>query len=43
MIIASALDGITSIVVANDEQWAGAIAKAAPSLTLCHLDAHVPL
>jgi predicted nucleic acid-binding protein len=43
LIIASALDGITSIVVANDEQWAGAIAKAAPSLTLCHLDAHVPL
>ena len=43
LIIASALDGITSVVVTNDERWAGAMAKAAPGLTLCHLDAHVPL
>ena len=43
LIIASALHGIVSVVVTNDERWAGAIAKAAPGLTLCHLDAHVPL
>jgi predicted nucleic acid-binding protein len=43
LIIASALDGITTIVVANDGQWAGAIARAASGLTLCHLDGHVPL
>ncbi|MBF6606751.1 MAG: hypothetical protein IVW53_14540 [Chloroflexi bacterium] len=31
------------IVVTNDAKWQGAIATAALSLGLCHLDAHLPL
>jgi predicted nucleic acid-binding protein len=43
LIIATALGAGISIVVANDARWASAIADAAPTVTLCHLDAHVPL
>jgi predicted nucleic acid-binding protein len=43
LIIATALGAGISIVIANDARWASAIATAAPTLTLCHLDAHVPL
>ena len=43
LIIATALAREIPIVVANDSHWAKAIATEAPSLTLCHLDAHVPL
>jgi predicted nucleic acid-binding protein len=43
LIIATALGAGISIVVANDAKWASAIAGAAPAVTLCHLDEHVPL
>ena len=43
LIIATALSAGISIVVANDAKWATAIADAAPIVTLCHLDGHVPL
>jgi predicted nucleic acid-binding protein len=43
LIIATALGAGISIVIANDARWASAIADAAPTVTLCHLDAHVPL
>ena len=29
--------------VDHGQRWASAIADAAPTVTLCHLDAHVPL
>jgi len=43
LIIATALGAGISLVIANDAKWASAIADAAPTVTLCHLDAHVPL
>lgn len=43
LIIATAVGAGISIVIANDARWASAIASAAPTLTLCHLDAHLPL
>ena len=43
LIIATALSAGISIVVANDAKWASVIAEAAPIVTLCHLDVHVPL
>jgi len=43
LIIATALGAGIPIVIANDAKWASAIADAAPTVTLCHLDAHVPL
>jgi predicted nucleic acid-binding protein len=43
LLIATALAREIPIVVANDGQWAKAIAMEASALTLCHLDAHVPL
>lgn len=43
LVVATALSAGIPIVVANDARWASAIATAAPTITLCHLDAHVPL
>jgi predicted nucleic acid-binding protein len=43
LVIATALSAGIPIVVANDARWAGAITAAAPTITLCHLDAHMPL
>jgi predicted nucleic acid-binding protein len=43
LIIATALGGGIPIVVANNAKWTRAIADAAPAVTLCHLDEHVPL
>jgi predicted nucleic acid-binding protein len=43
LVIATALSRDIEIVVANDAKWAKAIGMEAASLTLCHLDAHVPL
>jgi predicted nucleic acid-binding protein len=43
LIIATALGAGIGFVIANDAKWAAAIADAAPTVTLCHLDAHVPL
>ena len=43
LIIATVLSAGISIVVANDAKWASVIADAAPIVTLCHLDVHVPL
>ncbi len=43
LIIATAMGAGIGIVIANDAKWASAIADAAPTVTLCHLDAHVPL
>ena len=43
LIIATALGAGIPLLIANDAKWASAIADAAPTVTLCHLDAHVPL
>lgn len=43
LVLATAMSAGTPIVVANDTRWASAIAAAALTITLCHLDAHVPL
>ena len=43
LVVATALSAGIPVVVANDARWASAIAAAAPAVTLCHLDAHVPL
>jgi predicted nucleic acid-binding protein len=43
LIIATAVIAEISIVVTNDAKWASAMADAAPAVTLCHLDAHLPL
>ena len=43
LVVATALSAGIPVVVANDARWASAIAAAAPTVTLCHLDAHVPL
>jgi hypothetical protein len=43
LVIATALAVGIPIVITNDAKWAGAIADGAPTLTLCHLDAHLPL
>jgi predicted nucleic acid-binding protein len=43
LVVATALSAGIPVVVANDARWANAIAAAAPTVTLCHLDAHVPL
>ena len=43
LVIATALAVGIPIVITNDAKWATAIADGAPALTLCHLDAHLPL
>jgi hypothetical protein len=43
LVVATALSAGIPVVVANDAGWASAIAAAAPAVTFCHLDAHVPL
>jgi predicted nucleic acid-binding protein len=43
LVIATALAVGIPIVITNDAKWATAIADCAPALTLCHLDAHLPL
>jgi predicted nucleic acid-binding protein len=43
LVVATALSAGIPIVVANDARWASAITAAAPTVRLCHLDAHVPL
>ena len=43
LVIATALSAGITIVVANDARWVSALTAAAPTITLCHLDAHVPL
>ena len=43
LVIATALSAGITIVVANDARWVSALTAAAPTVTLCHLDAHVPL
>ena len=43
LVIATALSAGITIVVANDARWVRALTAAAPTITLCHLDAHVPL
>jgi predicted nucleic acid-binding protein len=42
LVIATASVHQIPIVVANDDKWIKALASAAPSVTLCHLDAHLP-
>jgi predicted nucleic acid-binding protein len=43
LVIAAALSAGITIVVANDARLVSALTAAAPTVTLCHLDAHVPL
>ena len=43
VVLATAVVAGVRIVVANDDRWATAIAKATPGLTLCRLEAHLPL
>ena len=43
LVVATALSAGIPVVVANDARWATALAAAAPTVTLCHLDAHVSL
>jgi predicted nucleic acid-binding protein len=42
LVIATALRAGIPIVVANDARWVSALTAAAPTITLCHLDAHLP-
>ncbi|OGN87600.1 MAG: hypothetical protein A2X23_02440 [Chloroflexi bacterium GWC2_73_18] len=43
LILATAVVSGIELVVANDDRWRVAIEAAAPSLTLVHLEAHVPI
>lgn len=43
LVLATASLAGIRFVVSNNDKWAGAVAKAAPGLVLCHLEAHLPL
>ena len=43
LVIATALSAGLPIVVTNDARWASALTAATHPITLCHLDAYVPL
>lgn len=43
LILATAVVAGADVVVANDARWQTAITTAAPDLTLCQLDAHLPV